>query len=236
MNVTHIYVFSDESGVFDQINNDTFVYAGIIFTDLQEKNLAERRYRSVETRLRKNVKYKTMPELKASKLDVKDKRNLLSSIKDKGYRFAVVIKQKQLSQKVFATPKTKERYLDWAFKLGLKEAVLRLISIGEIQSDENVMFHIEVDEHSTSTDGKYSLEEGILKEFRDGTQNWQDGKFFPPILPNLKSVKVQYRQSENTTLIRTADIIANRVYSVYRPDTDYTEDLSEDFLSIKILP
>ena len=56
MNVTHIYVFSDESGVFDQINNDTFVYAGIIFTDLQEKNLAERRYRSVETRLRKNAK------------------------------------------------------------------------------------------------------------------------------------------------------------------------------------
>ena len=236
MNVTHIYVFSDESGVFDQINNDTFVYAGIIFTDLQEKNLAERRYRSVETRLRKNAKYKTMPELKASKLDVKDKRNLLSSIKDKGYRFAVVIKQKQLSQKVFATPKTKERYLDWAFKLGLKEAVLRLISIGEIQSDENVMFHIEVDEHSTSTDGIYSLEEGILKEFRDGTQNWQYGKVFPPILLNWESVKVQYRQSENTTLIRTADIIANRVYSVYRPDTDYTEDLSEDFLSIKILP
>ena len=124
MNVTHIYVFSDESGVFDQINNDTFVYGGIIFTDLQEKNLAERRYRSVETRLRKNAKYKTMPELKASKLDVKDKRNLLSSIKDKGYRFAVVIKQKQLSKKVFANPKTKERYLDWAFKLGLKEAVL----------------------------------------------------------------------------------------------------------------
>ena len=60
--MTHIYVFSDESGVFDQINNDTFVYAGIIFTDLQEKNLAERRYRSVETRLRKNAKYKTMPE------------------------------------------------------------------------------------------------------------------------------------------------------------------------------
>ena len=67
----------------------------------------------------------------------------------------------------------------------MKEAVLRLISIGEIQSDENVMFHIEVDEHSTSTDGIYSLEEGILKEFRDGTQNWQYGKVFPPILPNL---------------------------------------------------
>ena len=57
MNVTHIYVFSDESGVFDQINNDTFAYAGIIFTDLQEKNLAEIRYRSVENRLRKNAKY-----------------------------------------------------------------------------------------------------------------------------------------------------------------------------------
>ena len=55
--MTHIYVFSDESGVFDQINNDTFVYAGIIFTDLQEKNLAEIRYRSVENRLRKNAKY-----------------------------------------------------------------------------------------------------------------------------------------------------------------------------------
>lgn len=52
----------------------------------------------------------------------------------------------------------------------------------------------------------------------------------------LYYIALFFVHQEHTVSIRTADIIANRVYSVYRPDTDYTEDLSEDFLSIKILP
>ena len=37
-------------------------------------------------------------------------------------------------------------------------------------------------------------------------------KFFPPLFPNMKSVDLDYCNSAKITLIRAADIIANKIY------------------------
>ena len=227
-----LYVYVDESGVFDKAHNDTFVYGGVIYTDLQEKTLAERRYRAIENRLRKNGKYKDCPELKASILDNKDKRNIFSSIN--GYRFAVVIKQKKLSDRVFSSMRNKEDYLNSAFLSALKDSMIGLMRIGELSHGDEVRMHLEVDERPTATNGRISLSETICKEFREGTISL--GKHYPPILPNILSVDVRHRKSEATTLIRAADIVVNRVYSAYREDTEFAEDLSESFISLTIQP
>lgn len=227
-----LYVYLDESGVFDKVHNDTFVYGGIIYTDLQKKTLAERRYRAIENRLRKSGKYKDCPELKASVLENKDKRNLFSSLD--GYRFAVVIRQRRLSDRVFSSMKNKEDFLNSAVRVALRDAVTGLLRIGELNHDDKVRFHIEADERPTATNGKDSLANAICQEFREGAISL--GRHYPPILPNTVSVEVRHRKSESTTLVRAADIIVNRVYSSYREDTEYQEDISAMFISLTFQP
>ena len=39
-----IYIYSDESGVFDYLHNDYFVFAGAIFFSKQDKDDMERKY------------------------------------------------------------------------------------------------------------------------------------------------------------------------------------------------
>ena len=51
-----IYIRADESGVFDPLHNDFFIFAGLIFLDKQEMELASRKVLSMEKKLRKKKK------------------------------------------------------------------------------------------------------------------------------------------------------------------------------------
>ena len=44
----NIYVYSDESGVFDRYHNDKFVFAGLIFLDKTSKDKMSRKQKSPE--------------------------------------------------------------------------------------------------------------------------------------------------------------------------------------------
>lgn len=68
------------------------------------------------------------------------------------------------------------------------------------------------DEHSTATNGRYELREGLEQEFKLGTYNMKYDKFYPPIFPNLKSINLSFCNSEKKPLIRAADIIANQIF------------------------
>ena len=87
-----------------------------------------------------------------------------------------------------------------------------LICEGIISADEIENIYIYVDEHTTATDGRYELKEGLEQEFKLGTFNYAYNKFYPPIFKNIKSVNVNYCNSNSVTLIRAADIIANSIY------------------------
>ena len=77
-----IYVFSDESGVFDCKHHEWFVYAGIIVVGKYEMDSLARSYIAIEKNLRKNPKYRTVPELKGAFLDDKSRRKLLTVFSD----------------------------------------------------------------------------------------------------------------------------------------------------------
>ena len=86
--------------------------------------------------------------------------------------------------------KDKQRYLDYAYKVGLKKALQRLIKEDRINPDEIETVHIYNDEHSTATNGRYELREGLEQEFKLGTYNLKYDKFFPPVFENGRDILI----------------------------------------------
>ena len=113
---------------------------------------------------------------------------------------------------MFTNKKSKQRYLDFAYKIGLKKAFQRLALEQIIDLDQIENIYVFQDEHSSATDGRYELREGLENEFKIGTFNGNYKKFFPPICKNLNSVDLKFCNSFNTTLVRAADIVANNIY------------------------
>lgn len=206
-----IYIYTDESGVFDRDHNQYFVYGGILFLSFEEKEIFTRKYIHAEQSLRKTGKYKGISELKATHIDNKDKGKLYRST-NQCYRFGTVINENKLLLQAFESKKTKQRYLDYAFKIGLKRYLEYLIKTNNIDKNNEINLYLYCDQHSTATNGYYDLQESIFKELRDGIYNYRYNTFYEPILPKLNNMSVKYCDSINTTLIRSADIIANRIY------------------------
>lgn len=63
----NLFVYGDESGVFDKAHNDLFVFGGLIFLDKESKDTAYRKYISAERKIapQYGVSDKRRGELKA---------------------------------------------------------------------------------------------------------------------------------------------------------------------------
>ena len=206
-----IFIRADESGVFDPIHNDFFIFAGLIFLNRQEMELTRRRFISMEKKLRQKKEYKNMPELKATLLKHPDRRVLFAATESCS-RFASVINLKKIDHMaVLADKKSKQRYLDYAFKRGLKHAIQCMVARGSIFFDDPAEFDIILDERTTATNGKYDLAESILHEMRGEIYNMQTLRTFAPALPATQKVSVRYGNSEKEPLLRAADVLANRL-------------------------
>lgn len=207
-----IFVYSDESGVFDNKHNDIYVFAGVIFFGKEQKDIAIRRYLNAERSLREN-KYTSDAELKASYITVKERNKLYRSLNNT-YKFCTVIEQNKVNSNIFNNKKTKQRYLDYAYKMMIKRYLEFAIKKGYFIKDEVSAIRFFVDQHTTATDGIYELRESIEEELRFGTINFNCNFFFPPLFDKdiLKTVDVKFCDSKVTPLVRAADIVANRVY------------------------
>lgn len=157
-----LFIYSDESGVFDKVHNEIFVYGGLIFLGKEEKDDYNRRYLTAEKAVRCG-KYSQDEELKACKISNKEKGKLYRSL-NQVVRFGIVINQKNVLDRIFMSKKDKQRYLDYAYKVGLKKTLQRLIKEKRINPDEIETIHIYNDEHSTATNGRYELREGLKQE------------------------------------------------------------------------
>jgi hypothetical protein len=207
----NIYVYSDESGVFDKAHNDIFVFGGILFFSKEEKDICARRYSSVERIVRKIEKAPESTEIKATTVSNKCKYKLYRSLNGV-HKFGAVIYQQKVLDRIFASKKDKQRYLDYAYKIAIKRKFQQLIASKIIIADEVRNLYFRVDEHTTATNGKYELGEGLEQEFKWGTFNETWAEYFPPIFPNLKSVNLEFCDSSATILIRASDIVANNIY------------------------
>ena len=74
-------------------------------------------------------------------------------------RFGIVINQKNVLDRIFMSKKDKQCYLDYAYKVGLKKALQRLIKERKINTGE--IETIYNDEHSKATNERYELREGL---------------------------------------------------------------------------
>ena len=205
-----IYIYSDESGTFDFIHNEYFIFGGIIFFSKEHRDVASRKYSHVE-RVIKNSSDIELDEIKACYSTNKVKGKLYRSL-NREFKFCVVIKQREINQKIYDNKKHKQRYLDYAYKIVLKKCMETLIENEKISPVEVRIIHVHADEHFTATDGIYELTENLLNEFKNGTFNLTWDKHYKPIFPKLKYLDVQFCDSKTEYLIRAADIIANHCY------------------------
>ncbi len=235
-----IYIYSDESGTFDYKHCKYFVYGGVVFLSKKEKNLATREYLSIEREIRKRKERFNNPEeeIKASKLNNASKRRLLGVYKRCiCYPFAIVIHSPSLKQKenIAKSTKTKQRYLDWAYKIGIKKVLEELINKGEINPNSDNQIRFFMDEHQSATDGRYELQEALDAELNIGTFNYDWMKFYGPIFPNKRAqIICEFCDSKTNVMIRLADIIAN--YAWHKSLSDKKQDLIENGFITKFLP
>lgn len=220
-----LFIYSDESGVFDKAHNEIFVYGGLIFIGKQQKDEYNRRYLAAEKVLRRN--YDDGQELKACRISNKEKGKLYRSVGG-AVKFGVIINQKYVLNRIFLSKKDKQRYLDYAFKIGLKRALQQLMNAGVIGKSVGNIF-LYNDEHTTATNGRYELHEALEQEFKTGTYNMQYNKFFPPLFESMQGLNLSFCDSKKVTLIRAADIVANRIY--YMALNRKLENLSGIYIS-----
>ncbi|MBE7056511.1 MAG: DUF3800 domain-containing protein [Ruminococcaceae bacterium] len=211
----NIYVYSDESGVFDKDHNDYFVFGGLILLGTDDKEKWSRKYSSVEKTLRANKGVASNYELKATQITNKEKGKLFRSLNG-CYKFGVVIREKNVLDRIYLSKKDKQRYLDYAYKIAVKRAFENLIQDGIINLDEIERLFFYVDEHTTATNGRYELHEALEQEFKLGTYNYRYDIYYPPIFKQMKDVQLEYCNSESKLLIRAADIVANKIFFLAR--------------------
>lgn len=97
----------------------------------------------------------------------------------------------------------------------LKKCFEKLIKHGFLNPNDVKNIYVNVDEHTTATDGRYELMENLRNEFKYGTFNYNWDKYFEPIFDKLETLEVNFCDSKNKGLIRAADIIANHYYSIF---------------------
>ncbi|MBQ8396705.1 MAG: DUF3800 domain-containing protein [Clostridia bacterium] len=229
----NIFVYSDESGVFDRVHNRYYVFGGVTFLSREDRDICSRRYSSIEKTIRQAEGLDTSCEAKATTITNKSKNKLYHSLNNV-HKFGAVIDEDKLLERIFASKKDKQRYLDYAYKIAIKRQFQYLIMKNYINPLEVEYLFFFVDEHTTATNGIYELREALEQEFRLGTYNRDYSSFYPPIFPNLRAVKLEFCNSSSKILIRAADIVANRVY--FLANTGQLPSLSTEQLVLTRLP
>lgn len=218
----NIYIYSDESGVFDKKHNDVFVFGGLIILGSDSKDLWSRLYSSAEKVIRNRKNVNRDYELKATQITNKEKSKLFRSL-NKCYKFGVVVNQNKVLTNIFSDKKSKQRYLDYVYKIAVKRAFENLIEDDIIKPSEIERLYFYVDEHTTATNGHYELRELLEQEFKNGTYNQNYSCFFPPIFNNLKEVNLKFCNSKSKLLVRAADIVANRIFYLSKNEVKLKE-------------
>lgn len=207
----NIFIYSDESGVFDKAHNSFFVFGGLVFLSKEERDVFSRKYIKAERDVRQKAGIPSSLEVKAATISNTNKGKLYRSL-NQAEKFGIVVNQKTLFDSVFNSKKTKQRYLDWAFKVAIKKKLEALILEGKIVPEEVEHLYFIIDEHTTATDGIYELRQSLEQEFRFGTYNFERMIHYPPLFKNLLEVQVKFCDSKTQTLVRAADIVSNKLY------------------------
>ena len=228
----NIFIYSDESGVFDRVHNRYFVFGGVMFLSKEERDICTRKYIKAENDVKAREVMNRSEEAKASNISNTSKGKLFRAMNNQ-VRFGVIIDEHRVNENIWKSKKDKQRFLDYAYKIAVKRCFEHLINNGKIKAEEVRNLYFYVDEHTTATSGKYELGEGLEQEFKNGTFNYTWAKFYPPIFPQLERVELKFCNSSKATLVRAADVIANKIYYLARTQENYSAS-EDDFFVIRL--
>lgn len=226
----NIFVYSDESGVFDVVHNQHYIFGGVLFLDKESRDGAVRKYLNAERTIRKARGIAPDVELKASFLRNSDKGKLFRAT-GKWIRFGTVINEQSILSNIWQSKKDKQRYLDYAYKIGVKRCFQQLIKDGQITPEEVENIYFFVDEHTTATNGRYELRESMEREFKYGIYNYTYTVYHSPLFPNLRSLTVSFCNSKSITLVRAADVIANKLFYCVERNPGALQNLKDVFIT-----
>lgn len=229
----NIFVYVDESGVFDPKHRGFFVLAGLVLLSGEEIKNTQYKFISTEKYAKLADGMDESEEAKACFMSVKARAKLHRSIA-RAERFATVVKLEDVVPGVLSNKKNKQRYLDYAIKVGVRKKFQDLICRGKLNPAEVKALHFFVDKHSAPTSARYELRELLEQEFQLGSFDANFEAYAPPLFPALDSVKVQFEDSCGAPLIRASDIVANRVYYLVRQGKILENKTRK--LSITLLP
>ena len=228
----NIFIYSDESGVFDRVHNRYFVFGGVMFLSKEDRDICARKYTKAENDVKKKEELDRSDEAKASNVSNASKGKLFRALNNQ-IRFGVIIDELRVNENIWKSKKDKQRFLDYAYKIAVKRCFERLISDGRVKAEDVRNLYFFVDEHTTATSGKYELREALEQEFKNGTFNYNWAKFYPPIFPQLEGVELKFCNSSKATLVRAADVIANKIYYLARTQEQYSVS-EDDFFVIRL--
>ncbi|MDG3180609.1 DUF3800 domain-containing protein [Streptococcus suis] len=224
-----ISIFIDDSGVFHS-NHNYFVYAGFCFITEEDRLSAKKRYRSLNTKIKKAKAIEG--ELKASSIERKHKNSLFKVLKDE-ISFSVSVNLSNVQTNVMMDKKSRQRFKDYALKRVVKNLFKKLIVQGLISKTDDIELFVNIDQQGFATNGLYGLGDGILEELKYGITNFNYGTFYPPILEGKFIVHTKSCVSENDYLIQAADILANRILNSYEKQMSELRDIpNHTFLNL----
>ena len=90
-----LFIYSDESGVFDKKHNKYFVFGGLVFLSKNERDNCSRLYSHAEKIARSNNKLSKEAEVKAVTISNQSKDKLFRSL-NKFEKFGIIIHQEQV--------------------------------------------------------------------------------------------------------------------------------------------
>lgn len=201
-----IYFYIDDSGVLHK-NEKYFIYAGYVFLNAKDKDIAYVKYKSLSDQIRNSLHISG--ELKSSQIKPRHKRSLFNILKYE-HSLAAYVYNDEIYDNIMENKKSRHRYKDYVLKRAIKERVVKLIELGYINPNEYVTLNIHIDEQLTSTDGYYDLEGTIYEELVNGIYNFDYNTFHQPILLGGAKIKVKFLDSKDDYLIQASDILANR--------------------------
>lgn len=205
-----LYIYSDESGVFDQAHYDLFVYGGLLFPSKEIRERARQTYDKTEKSIRS--KKQSQEELKGSTLSPEDNLKLLHTL-DPYLKFACLIDQKAVSASMFRDKKTKQRYLDYVFEDGLRNVIDQLIHKNALSQSNISAVNVAFDRHTVATNNAYELTEGLETELALGSCDFARNECLQALFPSAKGkVAFRFGESDKEILIRAADVVCHHVF------------------------
>lgn len=206
------------------------MYAGFCFISDGDKISAKKRYRSLNTKIKKTKAIDG--ELKASNIERKHRNALFKVLKDE-ISFSVSVNLSSVQASVMMDKKSRQRFKDYAIKRVVKNLFKKLIEQGLISKTDDIELFVNIDQQGFATNGLYGLGDGILEELKYGITNFNYGTFYPPILEGKFIVHTKSCVSENDYLIQAADILANRIWNSYEKQVSELRDIpNHTFLNL----